>query len=464
MPVIPHPETHRLIEGQLPKLLADCQARADRTGFSQIVSFSVPIEAVDPLGILQAYGGEGQHFYWENRERNLAIAAWGSIGTLKMSGSDRFIVAQQFVDNYRSRIQEIGESATAAKFFCGFSFFDTPVPESNSFPGATVFLPQFEVLRSDRTYLRMNWEVSVRDDLEAMLAKLRQQMQKIARFRSGLITFPLASWPQLRPKSNFSGDRFQGAVQTALAAIERRQFEKVVLAHAVDLPLPLDRWTTLDFLRQQQSECNIFSFGEGRRCFIGASPERLFSLQDKYLSADAIAGSIRRGKTQEEDRRYAAQLCEREKEQREHEAVSNYIAECLRGLGLHPQVASQRVLKLAQIQHLLTPIRAQVPTHIDPLEIVARLHPTPAVAGVEKEAACEFIRQHEGGDRSLYAAPIGWVDTAGNAEFIVGIRSALIAGDRARLYAGAGIVSGSHPQREWEEVQLKLQAMYKALG
>jgi menaquinone-specific isochorismate synthase len=120
-------------------------------------------------------------------------------------------------------------------------------------------------------------------------------------------------------------------------------------------------------------------------------------------------------------------------------------------------------LQLSNIQHLQTPIHASVPAHVHLLDVVAELHPTPAVAGVPREIACDIIRRHERFERSLYAAPIGWVDHQGNGEFAVGIRSALINGQEARLYAGAGIVAGSDPDRELAEIQLKLQALLNAL-
>lgn len=156
-------------------------------------------------------------------------------------------------------------------------------------------------------------------------------------------------------------------------------------------------------------------------------------------------------------------LLKNRKEKREHQAVRDFIIERLRGIGLKPQQLPLQLLKLSNIQHLWTPIYAHLPADIEPLEIVALLHPTPAVAGVSTEIACEKIRYYEKSARSLYAAPLGWVDYEGNCEFIVGIRSALIDGDRAMLYAGAGIVSGSNPDKEFDEVQLKLQSLLKAL-
>jgi menaquinone-specific isochorismate synthase len=170
----------------------------------------------------------------------------------------------------------------------------------------------------------------------------------------------------------------------------------------------------------------------------------------------------------------AYQLLSSEKERREHQFVINFIVEQLSELGLIPQMLpTPQLLKLSNIQHLWTPIQAQMLGDIHPLEIVAQLHPTPAVAGVPTKMAQEQIRRYETFDRTLYAAPLGWVDYQGNCEFIVGIRSALIESEkparlfanayRARLYAGAGIVAGSDPNKELAEIQLKLQALLKAL-
>jgi menaquinone-specific isochorismate synthase len=106
---------------------------------------------------------------------------------------------------------------------------------------------------------------------------------------------------------------------------------------------------------------------------------------------------------------------------------------------------------------------ATVPRQIHPLHIVEALHPTPAVAGVPTREACDQILRFEDFDRGLYAAPLGWVGANGDSEFIVGIRSALIADTRARLYAGAGIVAGSDPDREWAEIKLKFRALGESL-
>ncbi|HEY9751742.1 MAG TPA: isochorismate synthase, partial [Coleofasciculaceae cyanobacterium] len=191
---------------------------------------------------------------------------------------------------------------------------------------------------------------------------------------------------------------------------------------------------------------------------------RLLRLRDRQMITDTLAGSAPRGKTTCEDAYLASKLLTSPKELHEHRLVLDFIMQQLVYLGLSPQCAPLRLLQLSNIQHLQTPIHAVVPDEIHLLDILAQLHPTPAVAGVPKALACEQIYRYEAFERSLYAAPIGWIDYHANGEFAVGIRSAVMNGCQARLYGGAGIVAGSDPERELAEVQLKLQALLHALG
>jgi menaquinone-specific isochorismate synthase len=209
----------------------------------------------------------------------------------------------------------------------------------------------------------------------------------------------------------------------------------------------------------------VFSIGNGKgQSFIGASPERLLSIRNHKLITDALAGSASRGRTVAEDAKSAQHLLNSEKERREHQLVVEFIARQLTDLGLQPHHADvPSLLQLSNIQHLHTPIQAAMPSHLHPLQVLSALHPTPAVAGMPRQTACEQILHYEQFDRSLYASPLGWVDAHGNAEFVVGIRSALLDGNRARLYAGAGIVAGSVPDREFAEVKLKLQTLLRGL-
>ena len=144
--------------------------------------------------------------------------------------------------------------------------------------------------------------------------------------------------------------------------------------------------------------------------------------------------------------------------------VLESILRRLAPLGLRPEhPARPALLRLANVQHLQTPVRAALPAGVRLLDVLARLHPTPAVGGSPRAAACAHIRELEAFPRGLYAGPLGWIDAQGGGEFFVGIRSALIDGARARVYAGGGIVAGSDPEKEHAETELKFKALLDAL-
>jgi len=133
-------------------------------------------------------------------------------------------------------------------------------------------------------------------------------------------------------------------------------------------------------------------------------------------------------------------------------------------LGLQLETPVEPTLrKLANVQHLHTPVRAALPETVRLLDVLARLHPTPAVGGSPREAAVARIRELEGFSRGLYAGALGWLNARGGGEFFVGLRAALIDGASARLFAGAGIVAGSSPVQEFSETELKFRAMADAL-
>ena len=183
----------------------------------------------------------------------------------------------------------------------------------------------------------------------------------------------------------------------------------------------------------------------------------------KELETEALAGSIRRGATASEDAALAAALLRSEKDQREHRQVVDDIVARLRPLGLEPRPAgSAQVRRLANVQHLHTAVTARVPATVQLLDILGAMHPTPAVGGSPREASVARIRELEGFPRGLYAGALGWLNPRGGGEFFVGIRSALIEGPRAKVFAGAGIVAGSTPEKEFAETELKFKAMLDA--
>ncbi|MGF1458456.1 MAG: isochorismate synthase MenF [Leptolyngbyaceae cyanobacterium] len=449
-------------------------ALARQTNSAQVASLSFGLPPIDPLAVLLTLPEVEQHqCYFESPSRGVAIAAWDAVMCEQFSGRDRFHRARQVLTRWQAQVCAFPQRREGPYFFCSFSFFETLQPAIAGFAPATILLTRWQVVRQHgRHALIANVLVQPHTRLHALAREVAQQVHQLASFVPSARTLGSRHWaagtpwhPRLAVQE---GEVFQQGVRDALAAIRARTIEKQVVAQVFDVTRssPFTRTTALPRLRSQYPDCYIFSFsGKGDRHFIGASPERLLSIHQGRLVTDALAGSAPRGKTPERDRAIGQRLLNTHKEQQEHQLVLDFIIKRLEAEGLTPCYSTPPgLLRLSNIQHLHTPICAEVPSHISPLTLVESLHPTPAVAGVPTQAACERIRQVEAGDRGLYAAPLGWIDPYGNSEFIVGIRSALIHQNHARLYAGAGIVAESEPSQELAEIQLKLQALAQSLG
>lgn len=436
---------------------------------TDIISFSCQIPSVDPLACLQKFShNDTLHFYWENCSKQEAVAAWGVTRSSYTESSLRFVAAQNFIQECFKQITREGANSLAIgkpSVFCGFTFFDD-VQQSEPFKSGTLFLPRFHIVKKNKNCcLIVNFPLQKEQNKNRLIKQIKQKVDSID---WSVLEQPNESNSLLSINRDQSQDSeyFKSVVTSSLDSIAAGEISKIVIAHTTEIvsPVAFNVIRSLANLRELHPDCYIFSTGNGKgQNFVGASPERLLSVQNQQLVTDALAGSAPRGTNNTEDLHLANLLLKNRKEKREHHAVRDFMIERLRGVGLKPQQLPLQLLKLSNIQHLWTPIYAHLPADIEPLEIVELLHPTPAVAGVPTRVACEKIRFYEKLARSLYAAPLGWVDYEGNCEFIVGIRSALIDGDRATLYAGAGIVSGSNPDKEFAEVQLKLQSLLKAL-
>lgn len=437
---------------------------------AEIISLAIQIPGVDPLVCLQKLGHcNALNFYWENCSKQEAVAAWGVTIRGNTEPESRFASAQRLTQSWFKQITREGATNLAIgkpSVFCGFTFF-AEVQESEPFKSGTLFLPRFQIVKKNKSCcLIVNFPLQESKDKSSVLEHLEQTVNAIDWSDLEQLEESDSSLLSINREQSQDPDYFKSVVKSALNSIATDEISKIVIAHTTEIhaAIPFDVIRSLGNLRELHPDCYIFSTSNGAgQHFVGASPERLLSVQNQQLVTDALAGSAPRGGNNTEDLHLANLLLKNRKEKREHHAVRDFVIERLKSIGLKPQQLPLQILKLSNIQHLWTPIYAHLPADIEPLEIIELLHPTPAVAGVSTEVACEKIRYYEKCDRSLYAAPLGWVDYEGNCEFIVGIRSALIDGNLARLYAGAGIVSGSNPDKEFAEVQLKLQSLLKAL-
>ncbi len=257
------------------------------------------------------------------------------------------------------------------------------------------------------------------------------------------------------------------SVAAIAAQVREGAYEKAVLASQQILrgDGPIAIGAALDRLRQNYPGCHVFTMSADGYTFLGASPELLVRLSDGQVEALGLAGSLRRGETPEEDERLGEQLMTSAKDRIEHETVVRAIRERLAPATeeLHAPNAP-RLRKLRNIQHLSTEISGRVRPGVDVLDLVQRVHPTPAVCGWPTAVARDVIAAHEEFDRGWYAGPVGWVDGTGDGEFAVALRSAVVQGDHAWLFAGNGIMGDSEPELELAEVQWKYRPLVEALG
>jgi salicylate biosynthesis isochorismate synthase/menaquinone-specific isochorismate synthase len=251
-----------------------------------------------------------------------------------------------------------------------------------------------------------------------------------------------------------------------VAAIRQGRLEKVVLAREVNVqaPGPYDAGAVLGLLREEFPSCYVFAVGRGDAVFLAASPELLVRREGQRASTVALAGSIGRSADPAVDDHLGERLLRSAKDREENAIVARRISQVLSPHAVWVTAAPEPVLvKVANIQHLATPIRAQLATPVPVVELAGALHPTPAVGGEPRAAATELIPALEGLDRGWYAGAIGWTDGTGDGELCVALRCALLRGAEARLYAGCGIVRDSDPAAELAETEIKLGALLPAL-
>jgi len=456
--------------------LAQCREVARRSGRTQLVSISLQVDALDPLAVLESiFEPDEPHFYAERPDLETAVAGAEVALEFEARGPERFAAVQEWIDRVLGDTLAVGDVEApfgGPHFFTGFTFADE-VEEGEPFPPARVFVPRWQVARAGAvTTAVANLLVAPEGDLVSLAGRVWKAHAKFRGFEyvKGEESGALSSYKTYRIHETYrtheAGD-YRAAVAEALRRIAAGEFTKIVLARARDLTAdgPLHPLRLLNGLRQRFPSCYAFSLANGRgQSFIGASPERLVRVSKGVLETEALAGSIRRGGGASEDAALAAELCHSEKDLREQQLVVEAITSRLAQLGLKPEFSMRPgVRRLANVQHLHTPICANMPSEVRLLDAVAALHPTPAVGGAPRATAVARIRGLEGFPRGLYAGAIGWINARGGGEFLVGLRSALVDGPRARLYAGAGIVAGSRPENEFAETELKFKAMQEAL-
>jgi isochorismate synthase len=471
----------------LRSLLAEARAKAIAGQRPVLVSSVESAPSLDSLSVLEKFAAssmsdstlasilEEGSMYWERATDGFTLAGVGAVSTIASSSSDRFDAADAALSALlRDAVvgdQSGGSIGVGPTLMGGFSF-DPDGPHSDpwhSFPAAHLIVPRL-LLTSANGSSWITVSALIGADGETDVG-----IETLVRLRNAA-TAVLPVDVHEGAADSFSRDldffdqpaaaEWRERVRRAIENIQSGSLEKVVLARAVraEAPDQIDPYETLHHLRNTHGNAFVFGYWRGANAFVGASPERLIRLDGRSVQATSLAGTAKRGETAEEDAAIAADLLASAKDRTEHAVVLRALKKVL---SEHcddvTASAEPSTLTMSNVHHLQTEVRAHLRPTSSLLNLIGALHPTPAVGGSPRTEALRFIREVEQLDRGWYAAPIGWIGRDGG-EFAVALRSAILYGAEAVLYAGCGIVRSSDPELELAESQLKLQPMKSAIA
>ncbi len=415
---------------------------------TQIVKLSVQVEGVDPLDWLAGQPA-GRRIYWSGRDYGIEVAA---IGEADYHYSSQSTDLKELRTNLMDRLSDCNQGI---RYYGGIRFdLDAPIEKHwTSFGSWRFVLPRFELQKKSHSTLLV-CNLVFPDDLHQLDSIIKQIDNLSCNSRdSGQRLTALDH--TFRPDYQ----KWSEAVQYALNQFISTPLDKVVLAReaAVRVTEDLNPIALIRYLKKININCFHFLFeptSDG--AFIGGSPERLFRREGRSIESEAVAGTCPRGESDIDDERMIDELVRSAKEQREHEFVRMSLQEEVSLLAAHVTMDTlPSIMRLASERHLVSRLRAIMKQEYTSLDVLEALHPTPAVGGYPSDLALKFIQDNEAFDRGWYAGPIGWIGV-NEAEFAVAIRSALVSGSILRLYSGAGIVRGSTPIDEWNEVGHKI--------
>ena len=465
--LLPHQLESEALRRRLHALVETVRYEAVRRRHSLLVSVTLECPAVSPRSIFDH--ARLPRLLWHQLGGGTAMVGVGSAASFTGFGDGRFTQVRAAYRRLVSetRIDTCPTYPLSAPVALGGFAFDPSAPTNPAwaaYPDALLIVPRFLFLSAEHAaWCTINFQVPASCDPETLTEDIVRELAELTSADAG----PLEDRQPalLAPISDPPGP-WERQVNDIVQAIRRGGVQKVVLARELHLRARAD-FDIGSALRRLAAagHCTIFALDTGSGCMIGATPERLVCLRGQTVQVDCLAGSTVRGDTESTDRRIGEALLHSAKDRREHGLVVRTLREALSAYCLSLQVPdAPRLLRLPHVQHLYTPLQGTLPVGTSILDMVARLHPTPGVGGVPRLDALELIREQERLGRGWYAGPIGWVDARGDGEFVVGIRSALVNGSHAWLYAGCGIVDGSDPGSEYEESCLKLRPMLAALS
>ena len=462
---------------ELEERVSEALALARRARRRVLASVTVPFAAGADLSaaVLAARRDGDRFFCLEQPERDeFALATLGQAAVIEAGGARRFPAVARACRELAEvaltgdAAADPGRPAAAGPLLVGgFAFAPEGGggPEWSSLAPAQLVLPEV-LLARHRGEARLTACVAVDGD-EAPAAVLERVEQRLESLRPARM--PLLD-PDPTGRTRVAGTappaHYEAAVARAVERIHAGNLSKVVLAREVRVHASqrFDPAPVLDALRGAFPACYCYCVGTPELALVGASPELLVRREGARAQTVALAGTARRSADPAVDAHLGEQLRNSTKDREEQAIVARRIEQTLRPASVWVAVAPEpSLVKVQNVQHLATPIRAQLADPVSAVELAGLLHPTPAVGGEPWSRAESLIPALEGLDRGWYAGPVGWTDLQEDGEFFVALRCALLRGSVAHLFAGDGIVRDSVPSDELAETEIKLQALLPLL-
>ncbi len=460
---------------RLAARLESALRRSRVTGTPTLASVTAACpRAGDPTSLVAASRRAGEPWFClEQPDRDgAALGALGCVRALEASGAERFSdLARRWRELVAGACADAAEGPGGSGLVAlgGFAF----APDGGGsrrwegFAPASLLVPECSFARrAGETSITVNAEVTPDDTTADLLARIDRRLGELDAGRPLPLLDP-APTGDYRVLSPMPPSHFEEAVARAVQRIAAGELEKVVLAREVEVHAPVnhDPAALIGVLRDAFPSCYVFAVGRGEATFVAASPELLIRREGQRASTVALAGSTGRSADPAVDDHLGERLLRSEKDRQENAIVARRIARALRPHSVWVTAAPEPVVvRVANIQHLAAPIRAQLASPVSAIELAGLLHPTPAVGGEPAAVAERLIPALEGLDRGWYAGPVGWADATGDGEFCVALRCSLLRGPLATCYAGCGIVRDSDPGAELAESEVKLQALLPVLA
>ena len=459
MPVLTE-EIHRLktaLHTELQRLRREGNPRA-------LVRVEIPLSGVAPLAWLRRQSSPVR-LYWQSRDKSLEVAA---IGAAHSIASDQGMSFSEALDTIH---RNIGRSDKPLRYYGGAAFDPTHAASAawGALGAFRFLLPRFEVVRqADQAVFAVHlcWEDNRRFEQEARCVEEEYEALRFDEADAGSEVQPgiddlSVEQVAIEPEKDAWCER----VRQVLSELGR-DAKKLVLAcrRSLQLSRDVDGVALLAHLRTRSPEAYQFLFQWDRNAFLGSSPECLYRREGREVYTEAVAGTCRREEDGVSGEEVGRILLNCPKEIAEHDYVVTDLRSALEAVCTRVEMSEgKEVVPWNRLYHLRTRFSGTLAEGCSDCAVIRSLHPSAAVLGYPRSRAWEMLAGVERFNRGWYAGPVGWIGREG-AEFAVAIRSALVRGKSLDVFAGAGIVAGSQPQREWEEVKSKMGLFLEAFG